>query len=110
MIGGRCPDRLGRELPPLPVDSNDRVRVLVRIDPDDHHVRVLLHSMGEKRRTGRRADPSRGDTTLLSSHAGRSVTVSRAARRTEATKAQSVWSEPTRPAHTDTGVNGVTTR
>lgn len=47
----------------------------------------LLHSMGEKRRTGRRAYPSGGETTLLSSHVGRSVSVSRAAQRTQATKA-----------------------
>src|SRR5262249_61002764 len=87
MISGRCRDRLRRALTSLCVDGNDGVRVLVRVDPDDHHEPCLLRSTGEAR-TGRRADPSRGDTTLLSSHAGRSVTASRAARRTQATKAQ----------------------
>src|SRR5579862_4168657 len=86
MIGGRCPDRLGRELPPLPVDSNDRVRVLVRIDPNDHHSRYLLRSRGRASEpaggqipVGERPRPSQA--TSAGPHA------LRAARRTKATKA-----------------------
>lgn len=87
MISRRRADRPRRELTPLLVDRDDGVAALVCVDPDSHYARCLLHSMGEKHRTGRRAYPSRGETTLLSSHVGRSVIVSRAAQRTEATKA-----------------------
>ena len=39
---GGCDNRSFRDLSAVPVDGDDRVRPLVRIDPDDDHVRCLL--------------------------------------------------------------------
>jgi hypothetical protein len=41
----RTANALG-ELTPLLVDRNDGMAALVRVDPDGHHARCLLHSMG----------------------------------------------------------------
>ena len=68
----RRDDRLLRQLATLLVDQDDGVAALVRIDPDDHHRSSLLPIGGGMLGIGRRAYPSWGDTTLLSSHAGRS--------------------------------------
>lgn len=76
-----------RELPALLVDDNSGVAALVRVDPDDHHEGVSPNRWRGAFGIGRRAYPSWGDTTLLSSHAGRSHDVARAAQLTPATKA-----------------------
>jgi hypothetical protein len=64
---GRALAELTAEL----VDRDDGVGALVRIDAQDHHGLVSLRSGMTP--TGRRAPLSRGDATLLSSHAGRST-------------------------------------
>jgi hypothetical protein len=89
--GTRC--ALGK-LPPMLVNDDDCVTALVRIDPDDQPTNHLLPARRGHSGTGRPAHPSRGRATLLSSHAGRSHAISRAAERSKATKATNGRANP----------------
>ncbi|WP_237769063.1 hypothetical protein, partial [Actinopolymorpha cephalotaxi] len=79
------------------VDRDDGVAALVSIDSEyDHGTCLPLHSvMGD--RTGRWAQLSWGDATLLSSHAGRSSRTRTAAQLDMATNGTEWWSEPAEP-------------
>src|SRR5215475_1812639 len=104
MIGGRGPDRLDRELPSLPVDGNDRVRVLVRVDPDDHHVPVSPSLDG-----GATNEPADGQIPVRARPRSSQATPAGPSPSREPHDGQkpqrhkTLWSEPARPRHTDTG-------
>ena len=71
VILGPGRDCLDRELAALRVDRDDRMRALVRIDAESDHQPVSFHR-GEQGSAGGHI-PVRGEATLLSSHADRSL-------------------------------------
>src|SRR5919197_6085960 len=71
MIRRRCPSSLLRKLPSLLVDRNNRVAALVCVNPDRHHEAVSPSTGGARPGSVGGHIPV-GDSTLLSSHAGRS--------------------------------------